>query len=101
MNTYSTSNGERLKKSVIDALVKKAKKEKLRQQFEEYRYNFCETCGISNGTYIDCSHQISVKKCQEEGKTELAFDVNNITILCRKHHEERDKLNIQYAGSKD
>lgn len=94
MNSYSTSNGERIRQSVIESLIRKAKAEKLKQQFEEHGYNFCEQCNISSGTYLDCSHRVSVKKAKEIGKTELCFDVNNIDILCRKCHKLRDGLNI-------
>jgi len=93
MNSYSCSDGTRLKQSVIDRLITKAKAEKIRQFVDDNGYIFCEECGISSGTYLDCSHDISVKKAKEIGKTELCFDVNNITILCRKHHKDRDKLN--------
>ena len=92
MNTYQTSNGERIKQSVIDRLIRKAKAEKLRQQFDEHGYNFCEECGISSGVYLDCSHDISVKEAKESSRTELCWDVENITILCRKHHQIKDKL---------
>ena len=92
MNSYRTSNGERIKQSVIDSLIRKAKAQKLREQFEEHQYNFCENCGISSGTYLDCSHNESVKSCKENGRTEKAFDVNNITVLCRKCHQIHDKL---------
>jgi len=95
MNSYQTSNGERIKQSVIESLIRKAKAEKVKKQFEEHGYNFCENCKISNGTYLDCSHNESVKSCKENGRTEKAFDVNNITILCRSCHQEKDKLNIQ------
>ncbi len=92
MNSYSCSDGSRLKQSVIDSLIRKAKANKIREQFEEYGYNFCEECKISSGVYLDCSHNISVKKCKENGETEKAFDVNNITIRCRKCHQIHDKL---------
>lgn len=92
MNTYQTTNGERIKQSVIERLIRKAKAEKLRQQFDEHDYNFCENCGISSGTYLDCSHKISVKKAKENGNTELCWDVNNIDVLCRLCHQKRDKL---------
>ena len=95
MNSYSTSNGERIRQSVIDRLIRKAKEQKLKQQFEEHGYNFCEECNVSSGTYLDCSHRVSVKKAKETGRTELCFDVDNIDIHCRKHHEIRDKLSIQ------
>lgn len=92
MNSYKCSDGSRLKQSVIERLISKAKQQKVREQFEEHGYNFCEQCGISSGTYIDCSHNISVKEAKETGRTELCFDVNNITMLCRKHHQIHDKL---------
>ena len=92
MNTYKTSNGERIRQSVIDRLIRKAKEQKLRQQFDEHGYNFCENCLISSGTYLDCSHRVSVKKAKENGMTELCWDVNNIDVLCRKCHQVRDKL---------
>lgn len=92
MNSYRTSDGSRLKQSVIESLIKKAKAAKLQQQWDESGYNFCEDCGISSGTYLDCSHDISVKKAKESGRTELCFDVNNITIRCRKCHQTHDGL---------
>jgi len=95
MNSYQTSNGERIKQSVIESLIRKAKAEKVRAQFDEHGYNFCENCKISSGTYLDCSHNESVKSCKENGRVEKAFDVNNITMLCRKCHQQKDKLNIQ------
>jgi hypothetical protein len=92
MNTYECSDGSRLKQSVIERLITKAKAQKVRQQFDEHGYNFCEDCKISSGTYIDCSHDVSVKKAKETSRTELCFDVNNITMLCRKCHQIKDKL---------
>ena len=81
MNTYATSTGERLKQSVIDSLIRKAKAAKLQQQHDEHGYNHCEDCGISSGTYLDVSHRISVKEAKETGRTELCFDVKNLDIL--------------------
>lgn len=91
MNTYKTSTGERLKKSVIDSLVRKAKAQKIRQQHDEHGFNFCEECKVSSGVYLDCSHDMSVNDCQKAGMTEKAFDVDNITIRCRKCHRKHDK----------
>ena len=93
MNTYKCSDGTRLKQSVIERLITKAKRYKVQQQFDEHGYNFCEECLISSGTYLDCSHDISVKKAKENGETELCFDANNITMLCRRCHQIRDGLN--------
>ncbi|CAL2077474.1 conserved protein of unknown function [Tenacibaculum sp. 190524A02b] len=98
MNTYSTSDGTRLKQSVIERLIRKAKGEKLRQQFDDKGYNFCEECGVSNGTFLDCSHDESVKSCKENGRVEKAFDVNNITIRCRECHQEKDGTNLKFKS---
>ena len=97
MNHYKTSTGESVSQSVIDARITKAKKIALENKFEEHRYNFCENCGISSGTYLDCSHDISVKKAKENGMTEQCWNPGNITILCRKCHQEKDGLNFQFS----
>ena len=96
MASYECSNGKRLNKSVIDARTRKAKEEKLSQMRDDFGFVFCEDCG-NNGsnTYLDCSHNVSVKEAQESGRAELAFDVNNIKIRCRRCHQKRDGLNIQ------
>ncbi|WP_233901399.1 hypothetical protein [Tenacibaculum piscium] len=69
-------------------------------QFDEYGYNFCENCKRSNGTYIDCSHDVSVKKAKEIGKTELCFSVDNITMLCRDCHKKKDGLSLGWSSLK-
>jgi hypothetical protein len=97
MNYYKTSNGERISKSEIDSKVRKAKAEKLEDQCdEEYSYNFCEKCGRSSGVYLDCSHVLSVKYCQENGMSENAFDKDNIKILCRECHQALDGLDLRF-----
>ena len=97
MNHYLTSKGERVSQSTIDYKTTKAKGEALMKQVSEHGYNFCESCGISSGTYLDCSHDISVKRAKEAGQTEQCWNVGNITILCRKCHQEKDKLNFQFT----
>ena len=99
MNYYYTSNGERLKKSVVDSRIRSAKKQKLFNQIEEFGYNFCEVCKKSSGVILDCSHDISVKKCQEERKTELAWSVENITIRCRLCHQKKDGLDLKFKNN--
>ncbi len=97
-NTYGTSTGERLKKSVIDQKIRKAKELKLEAMRDEYGYIFCEDCGrnANAGLPLDCSHDISVAKCQNEGKSELAYDINNITIRCRECHKKHDKIDLKF-----
>ena len=94
MNHYYTSTGERVSKSRIDALVRNAKEKALELQREEHGYNFCVECKRSGGVRLDCSHTISVDMAQKTRRTELAWDVNNIDILCRSCHQKRDKLDL-------
>lgn len=93
MTTYKMSNGDRIEKSVIDHRVREAKKEKLRLFLIEHDYYFCEEIGCKspNQGPFDCSHDISVKECQEVGHSELAWDVKSITLRCRKCHNIHDK----------
>lgn len=99
MNSYSTSTGERFTSKRIDELIRQAKAFKLLIQVDISDYNFCEQCG-KNGqnTRLDCSHDISVKKCKDEGRAELAWAVSNITILCRECHQKKDGLNLKFNG---
>lgn len=96
MNTYSTSNGERFTQAQIDRKIRQAKAQLIENQLNDFGYNFCEQCGKSRGDYLDCSHDISVKKAKEEGQTELCWKVQNMTLLCRTCHQEKDKLNLQF-----
>lgn len=98
MNTYKTTWGERFTQSQIDRKIREAKAERLRLQFEEHGWNFCEECGSNgNGTRLDVSHDISVKKAKENGMTEQCWNVGNLTVLCRKHHQEKDKLDLRFT----
>lgn len=96
-NKYRCSDGTRVAKSVVDARVRKAKEMKIQIFLEEHGYLFCEVCGENNCQPIDCSHDISVDKCQKMGKTELAWDVNNITLRGRKCHEQKDGLDLRFT----
>ena len=88
MGTWGLSNGSRLQNSVIDSRIRKAK-EKKRKELDYSRC--CEVCDTNQG-YIDQSHIISVKECKESGRSELAYTVDNLEQLCRKHHEEVEAL---------
>jgi hypothetical protein len=92
MGNYRTSSGEKVSQSVIDRRIREAKKQKIEIFLREHGFIFCEECKVSSGTYFDCSHDIPVQKCKEQGRTELAWDVDNITIRCRECHKKHDKL---------
>lgn len=99
MNRYKCSDGTRVNKSTVDSRIRQAKKIKLDKQIEEHGYNFCEKkgCKISHSTWLDCSHIESIKSCQENGRTEKAWDINNMDILCRYHHRSYDGLDLKFT----
>lgn len=88
-NTYRMSNGERVLKSVINRKIRDAKIKKIEQFLDKHGYLFCEDCKTTQTT-IDCSHTISVDECQKTGKSELAWDIDNIKLRCRKCHQKHD-----------
>ncbi len=99
MNTYQDSHGNRHPQSRIERKIRVAKEKKLEQQRFEHGFNFCEHegCGKNgNDTYLDCSHQVSVKEAKETGRTELCWTISNIRILCRKCHARYDKNDLQF-----
>lgn len=93
MNSYRCSNGERFTQSQIERKITQAKGLALEKQLDDFDYNFCYDCGKNAiATYLDCSHEISVKEAKESGRTELCWDVENIKIRCRSCHKIHDKL---------
>lgn len=105
MTNYRMSNGEKISKAEIDRKIKQAKENIIHRQKDWYGYNFCQECqrnGFPKNAdqmkllILDVSHIISVDKCQKTGRSELAFDPENMEILCRHHHEIRDKLNLRF-----
>lgn len=100
--TYSDSYGDRFTTDQIERKIKIAALEKLEQQSYEFGWNHCETCKkhyeehgfieSKYGGYIDVSHTISRKRAKEEGIVELLWNLSNLEILCRRHHQEKDLL---------
>ena len=89
-----TSTGERVSTSTCDYRTRQAKIQKREEFIKEHGYLFCEDCQRNDCVPIDCSHDISVDQCKKMGKTELCWDVNNITLRGRKCHEKHDRLNL-------
>jgi len=87
MNSYKTSDGETITKRQIDNNIKKAKKEFLRVFFDKWGYYFCER-DLTTNTRLDCSHIISVRECQDSGKSDLAYDLDNLELLSREAHNQ-------------
>lgn len=97
MGTYKCSDGSRISQAQIDRNIKRAKAQKLQSFLDEHGYFFCEECKKNNCKPIDCSHDISVQECKDSGKTELSYDVNNITLRGRECHASLDKLDVKWT----
>lgn len=95
-NTYMMSTGDRVSKTTIDYKVREAKKKLLSNQLLDFGYNFCVNCNKSSSVYLDCAHDISVKECQESGKSELAWCVGNMKVKCRECHQKQDGLSLDF-----
>jgi len=91
-NTYSDSENNRWTQEQIDAKITKAKEQKISSFFDEHGYYFCEDCGTSSAFKFDCSHEIPVSEAKNNGAVELAWDIQNIRLRCRKCHQKHDNL---------
>ncbi len=99
MGSFGLSDGTRLKNSVIDSRIRKAKSDKLRQMQPEGTDRCCERCGSNQGR-LTMSHLISVKEAKESGRSEIAYDIDDMELACEKCHlwvesqtkEEREQL---------
>jgi hypothetical protein len=104
MNYYKQSDGTRISKQQIDRNVTRAKGLKVQNQLNGHGWNFCEKCQAgeipsANDEHriLDCAHIISVDECQKTGRSELAWDLDNIRILCRYHHKQHDGLDLKFT----
>ena len=88
MGTFRLSNGKRIKKSVLDDRIKKAKEEYSENFITEHGYIFCERCRDNSCKGVSRSHIISVNECQNSSRSELAYDLDNLEHLGIKEHME-------------
>lgn len=93
-NTYGDNKGNRYTQGQINAMITKAKKEKLEAFRDENGFLFCEECGVNEKAAgkLDCSHDISVDKAKNTGNVQLLRKANNITLRCRSCHKKHDNL---------
>lgn len=98
MNTYKTSSGDRISQKQIDINIRLAKAIVIEKQLKEHGYNFCTDCKRNDCKPIDCSHHISVKEAKETGRTELCWDINNISLVGRNCHQKKDGLDLKFKG---
>ena len=95
--SFKTSQGERLTKKQIDTLIRRCKEEFIR--ICEYSdTNYCEACGMTSAK-LTCSHIISVNKCQNDGKTEFAYDTDNLQLECITCHLQTESGTIDHHAN--
>jgi 5-methylcytosine-specific restriction endonuclease McrA len=97
MGTFKTSEGERLSKTTIDSLIRKAKKALTDEAVEEGKA-YCWSCGTTKDR-LSCSHIISVNKCQDDGKTEFAYDTDNLQLECIPCHLQTESGTIDHHAN--
>ena len=85
------SNGQSISKEKIDRNVSKAKKNYIENFRDQHSYLFCERTKRSD-LPLERSHIISVKECQESGRSELAWCQNNLELLTRAEHLKVEAL---------
>src|SRR5690606_24745989 len=95
MNTYSDSFGNRWTTDQINRKSDATAKELLEEQQQEHGYNFCTKCERNDCVPIDVSHTVSRKHAKENGCVEILWIAENMEILGRKCHQQKDGLNIQ------
>ena len=105
MNSYKLSNGETITKRKIDSNIKKAKGKFLERFIDEHDYPYCER-DLTTNSRLDCSHIISVQEAQNTGRSELAWDLNNLELLSREAHNQietwpNDKRENWYHSKKE
>lgn len=99
MGSYKTSSGDRIDQAQLDRYIRGAKAKKIEDFKDDHGYVFCEDCKRSDVFPIDCSHDISVNEAKNSGRAELCYDVNNITLRCRKCHQKWDKSGLRFGDA--
>ena len=96
-NTYYTSDGIGVSKPAIDQRVRRAKAEFL-EELNNDEVVWCAKCGTVS-TWLGVSHKISINESQKTRRVELAWDKDNLQLLCNPCHQKYDgndvKLNFK------
>lgn len=99
MNHYRDSDGNKYTSAQVERKIREAKAKRLQMQIDEIGFIRCEVCKRNDCIPVECSHDISVKWCKENGCVELAWNVNNITPRGHNCHAEYDTNKIM-SGKK-
>lgn len=91
-NTSEGSDGVRYTTAQVNKRVSDTKAKFVEEFRDNHGYHFCESCKKSTGVRLTCSHILSVDYCKKEGMTEVAWDINNLELLCIKCHDLHERL---------
>lgn len=96
-NTVTCSDGTKLSRQQLERYINRAKAKKIELMVFVFGFLFCEECKVNEKAAgkLDCSHEVSVDECIKTGRAELAADIDNIKMRCRKCHNRHDKNEIQ------
>lgn len=97
MNTYKTSDGERVTQSQIESRMRKAKEQLIQNQLDEFGYNFCTECHRNDCKPVDCAHIVSVQEAKNSGQTELCWSIENMELKGRNCHKKQDGLDLKFS----
>lgn len=86
MGSFVTSSGERFSKKQIDTKIRKAKKDFVINYTAYLGYHFCSALERNVDEPVDVSHIISVRECQNAGRTEEAWNPDNMQMESRTQH---------------
>lgn len=86
MGTFRMSNGDKIKKELLNTRISKAKEIYSDSFLSEKGYHYCERCERNDCNGVSRSHIISVDECQKSGRAELAYCQQNLELLGQKCH---------------
>ncbi len=95
MGTFKTSKGERLSKANIDANIRVAKSVFIAENTDK---QYCWACGTTCEK-LSCSHIISVNRCQNDGRTEIAWSIENLQLECIPCHLQTETRNFKHHAN--
>lgn len=97
-NKVKLSNGMSILKSALDRKIEEAKADYSENFILDNGYVFCEHCGKNPAGCpgIARSHIIGVNEAQNTGRSELAYDLQNLEHVGQKCHRDFENHGNKY-----
>ena len=91
------SNGTSLSKANAEANIR-VTKSLFVAKAERDKKTYCWACGTPNDR-LSCSHIISVRECNSDGRAEKAWDMGNLQLECMTCHPQTESGNIKHHAN--